>query len=79
MEDEEGGEEPVEEVVGRKHLHDLGCLDRGAVQYPGRVHAKSEEEETTCPRSFAKLSSTEAHLVTIQMMEKHAKRTSQIR
>ena len=37
VEDEEDGEEAVEDVVGREHLHQLGSLHCGAAEKKGKI------------------------------------------
>jgi len=41
VEDKEDGEEAVEDVVGREHLHQLGSFHGGAENDPGREKSQS--------------------------------------
>ena len=41
MEDEQDGQQSVEDVVGREHLHQLRRLHNGAVQDPGGEYGQA--------------------------------------
>ena len=79
---QEYGQQPVEEVVGREHLDDLRRLDGGAVQDPRGVHAQpAEGVDSDFGAGFVGQNHIEGHayLVTIQVIEKQAKRASHVR
>ena len=43
MEHQEDREKSVENVIGRKHFHDLRSLNGGAVEDPGGIHTQSRD------------------------------------
>ena len=39
VEELEGAEETIEDVVGREHAEELDSIEQGGVEDPGRVHS----------------------------------------